>query len=511
VIARLFALTDNTYVHIGRHNDAKDPAVTTMVAAEPAETEILDPSRWAALVVLLVGAFLAPLDFFIVNVAMPSITAGLHATAANAQMVISGYAVVYSVSLITGGRLGDIFGRKSIFLVGLAGFALASAFCGLAWSPMSLIFARLLQALAAAAMAPQALASVHALFPARERGRALSIYGVTIGLSSIVGQLLGGALVGADIGGLGWRLIFLINLPISVVAFIAAIPLLRQTHGHVRPRLDVGGVVLSALALSAFVVPLVEGRERGWPWWAILMLLTTPFFVESFRRYETRLARAGGDPLIPMDLLQSPGLLRGLGAIVTLYAMAAFFLTFSIWLQTALGFTAFQAGLSILPLSVGFLTGSTFSPFFGRLAGSAAPSAGFVMSACGLLVTAALVAVSPGGAVPPWLLLAPALAAVGLGMGMTLPTMVRVIVERVPAERGGLVGGIVNSTLQVSAALGVAVLGGLFYTALGSHTDAASVSRAFAITLVAVAVCHAGGALMAAGLGNRRAVRLAVR
>jgi EmrB/QacA subfamily drug resistance transporter len=475
---------------------------TTTIMTTPGET--LDPNRWAALAVLLTGAFLAPLDFFIVNVAMPSITAGLGATAADVQLVISGYAVVYAVLLITGGRLGDIFGRKSVFMIGLAGFALASAFCGLAWSPRTLILARLLQALAAAAMAPQALASVHALFPARERGRALSIYGVALGLSSVVGQLLGGALVAADIGGLSWRLVFLINLPIAVVTFVAAIPLLRETRGRTRPRLDFGGVVLSSLALTALVLPLVEGRERGWPWWSIVMLLTTPLFVELFRRYEIRLARAGGDPLIAIEVFQSPGLLRGLGAILTLYAMAAFFLTYSIYLQTALDFTALQAGLAILPFSTGFLFGSTFSPMLGRVMGTAAPSSGFCLSASGAAVTALLIARFPAGTIPPWPLMAPALALIGLGMGCSIPTMVRVIVERVEPQRAGLVGGIVNSTLQVSAAIGVALLGGLFFTVLGTHSDPISVSGAFSATLLAVAVCHCGGAALAAGLGERR-------
>src|ERR1700748_785838 len=169
----------------------------TTVSAALAADDTLDRRRWAALAVLLTGAFLAPLDFFIVNVAMPSITKGLGSTAADVQLVISGYAVVYAVFLLPGGPLGDIFGRKSIFMIGLAGFAFASALCGLAWSPSVLVGARMLQALAAAAMAPQALASVHALFPSQERGRALSIYGVVLGLSSIVRQLLGGALVGA--------------------------------------------------------------------------------------------------------------------------------------------------------------------------------------------------------------------------------------------------------------------------------------------------------------------------
>ncbi|WP_158813622.1 MFS transporter [Methylocapsa sp. S129] len=477
----------------------------------PAESEMLDPRRWAALAVLLVGAFLAPLDFFIVNVAMPSITTGLRASSADVQLVISGYASVYAVFLITGGRLGDIFGRKSVFLAGLAGFALASALCGLAWSPTSLILGRLLQALAAAAMAPQALASVHALFPAHERGRALSIYGITLGLSSIVGQLLGGALVGADIGGLGWRLVFLINLPIAIAAFAAAIPLLRQTHGGTRPRLDLIGVFLSAAALTALVLPLIEGRERGWPWWSIAMLLTTPLFAEAFRRYEIRLAKAGGEPLVAIDAFASPGLLRGLGAIATLYALAAFFLTFSIYLQAGLGRTALEAGLAILPFSIGFLLGSFASPMVGDRMGTAAPSVGFALSATGLVALAAVAALTSPGLMPPFGPFATALLLIGLGMGMSIPTMVRVVVERVAQSRAGLVGGMVNSTLQVSAAIGVAVLGGVFYAVLGRRTDPQALAQAFAVTMLLIAACHVVGALLAAGLGQRRPVRAAAR
>jgi MFS family permease len=480
------------------------------IATAPSDATPLDPNRWAALTVLLIGAFLAPLDFFIVNNAMPAITAGLNARSSDVQLVISGYAVVYAVFLITGGRLGDIYGRKTIFLLGLGGFAMASALCGLAWSPLSLIMARLLQALTAAAMAPQALASVHALFPPHERGRALGIYGVTLGLSSIVGQLLGGALVGADIGGFGWRLVFLINVPIVIVTILAAIPLLRETRGAHRPTLDIGGVVLSSLALSSFVVPLVEGRERGWPLWSILMLLTTPFFVEAFRRYEIRLAKAGGDPLIAIEVFQSHGLLRGIGAIMTLYAVATFFLTYSIYLQSALRFTAWQSGLAILPFSAGFLVASTFSPAIGRWFGASAPSLSYVMAASGSIATAIVVAYSPAGVVPPWPLIVPALVLFGFGMGLAIPTMVRVIVERVAPVHAGLVGGMFNSTLQVSAAVGIAVIGGLFFTALGARTDPAAITHAFAITLFAIAACHVGGALLAIGLGQRRIAPLPI-
>jgi MFS family permease len=475
-------------------------------AAAPHDTATLDPHRWAALAVLLTGAILAPLDFFIVNNAMPAITKGLSATAADVQLVISGYAVVYAVFLITGGRLGDIYGRKSVFMIGLAGFALASALCGLAWSPRALIGARLLQALTAAAMAPQALASVHALFPAHERGRALGIYGVALGVSSIIGQLLGGALVGADIGGFGWRLIFLINVPIAALTIAAAFPLLRETRGARRPKLDIGGIVLSSLALSSFVVPLVEGRERGWPLWSIAMLLTTPFFVEAFRRYEIRVAKAGGDPLVSIEVFESHGLLRGVGATLTLYAIATFFLTYSIWLQSALGFTAWQAGLWILPFSIGFLVASTFSAAIGKWLGSSTPSLAYVAAATGSVATSLVIAYHPVGMMPPWPAIMPGMMLTGFGMGLAIPTMVRVIVERVEPQHAGLVGGLFNSSLQVSAAISIAVLGGLFYTVLGDHRDPGTVTHAFTITLLAIGACHVGGALLAAGLGLRRVV-----
>jgi MFS family permease len=478
--------------------------MTAAALATPSEVENIDPRRWWALAGVLVGSFLALLDFFIVIIAMPSITSGLHATTVDAQLISSGYAMVYAVFLITGGRLGDIYGRESVFLVGLAGFAVASAFSGLAWSPSSLIMARLLQALAAAAMAPQALASVHAVFPPRERGRALSIYGITLGLSQVIGQLLGGALVAADIGGLSWRLIFLINVPIVVVAFIATLRVLRETRSERRPRLDWGVVVLSCAALTAFVLPLVEGRERGWPWWSIVMLLTTPIFVELFRRYEIRLAEAGGDPLIALEIFQQRGLMRGLGVIMTLYAISTFFLIYSIYLQAALGFTALQAGLGIIRFSIGVVTGSIFSPLFGRRLGGAATSLGFSLSAAGAVATALIASHFIGGIIPPWALLGPAVAVVGPGMGVSMPTMMRAIVERVEPRHAGLVGGIVSFTLQVSAAVGIAVLGGLFYTVIGARAIPATVTRAFSVTLVGIAICHVGGALLAAGLGQRK-------
>jgi hypothetical protein len=298
--------------------------------------------------------------------------------------------------------------------------------------------------------------------------------------------------------------VFLINLPIAILAFAAALPLLRQTHGINRPKLDLVGVILSASALTAFVLPLIEGRERGWRWWSIAMLLTTPLFVEAFRRYELRLAKAGGDPLVAIEVFRTRGLLRGLAAILTLYAMAAFFLTYSIYLQAGLGCTALEAGLAILPFSIGFLIGSSASPMIGRWAGIAAPSVGFALSSAGLITLSYGVAHTPAGLTPSLAPLCTALPLIGLGMGVSIPTMVRVIVEQVEPHRAGLVGGIVNSTLQVSAAIGVALLGGVFYAVLGQRTDPHAVAHAFSVTLLLIAACHIVGGCLAAGLGQRR-------
>ncbi len=478
-------------------------SMASRVAPAIAGASTADPARWWALAVLLTGAFLAPLDFFIVNLALPSIARGLHARPDEVQLVISAYAAVYAVFLITGGRLGDLFGRKLVFLAGLAGFAAASALCGLAWSPVTLIVGRIVQALAAAAMAPQAVASIHALFPPHERPRAVSIFGMVLGLAAVAGQLLGGALVSADIDGFGWRLIFLVNLPVAIPAFIAGLRLLPRAASGARPRLDLGGVALSAAALGAFVVPLIEGRERGWPAWTLALLALSPVLAVSFWRHEHRVARAGGEPLVPPAALLAPGLRRSLAAVGTLYAQAAFFLTVSLYLQTALGRSPWQAGVTLVPFSIAFVLGSVTSPAIVRRTGTLAPALGFMASSSGLLGIAELVARAHGAA-PNTLLLTASLVLVGLGLGYSVPTMVRTVVERAGPGRSGLVGGVVNSMLQVSAAIAVALLGGLYFTVLGERTSPAAVGEAFAATLVAIAACHLAGAVLAAGLGQRR-------
>jgi hypothetical protein len=325
----------------------------------------------------------------------------------------------------------------------------------------------------------------------------------------VVGQLLGGALVSADLFGLGWRLVFLINLPICLAAFIAAIPLVPDTRGVRRPHLDMVGVVLSAGALAAFVVPLIEGRELDWPWWCFALLAASPVFAEAFRRWELHLTRTGGDPLVAMDIFAAPGLVRGLGALGAMYAMTAFFLTYAIYLQTGLGRTALQAGLDIIPLSAGLMVSSFSSPAIGRRIGPAAPSLAFLVSATGLFLAAQIIRMSPAGTPPSFLPLGLALVLIGVGMGLAIPMMIRAAIDRVSPDRAGLMRGLVNTVMQICAALAVAVLGGLFFFVRGPGAEPTAISHAFTVTITGIGCMHLLGALMAAGLGQPRQRRSA--
>ena len=328
-----------------------------MAAATTASDWTADPRRWGIFALLLVGAFLPPLNFSIVILAIPSIAADLGADPAAIQFVVSAYVGVYAVSLVTGGRLGDLYGRNRMFVTGLLGFAFASALCGLAWSPMVLIVGRILQGLAAAVMAPQGLAAIQALFPEDEKPRALGFYGAVFGLATLAGQVMGGFLVALDAFGLGWRLPFLMNLPVIAGVLLLSLRYLRETRLPSKRKLDLGGVFLSVVALACLIVPLVEGRQAGWPGWAVGMLLTAPVAALVFWRYERRLACGGGDPLVDPRALRAPGLWPGLGAALFFYSIAVFFVLLSVYLQTALGQTAFQASLVFLPFGLGFLIG----------------------------------------------------------------------------------------------------------------------------------------------------------
>ncbi|SAL51167.1 MFS transporter [Caballeronia cordobensis] len=465
--------------------------------------------RWSAFAVLLVGAFLPPLDFFIVNVALPSIQSTLHTSAAELQLVISGYAAAYAVFLITGGRLGDLFGRRRIFLIGVTGFGLTSVICGLASSPAILILGRVLQGLSAAAMAPQGLASIHALFPEKERARALGLYGAAVGLAAVAAQALGGALISADIFHLAWRVVFLINLPVVAAVLIFGLPLLPDVRGDSPASVDRIGVLLCALTLGLLIVPLVEGRELDWPWWAVAMLIACPAAGVGFCRYEMAYARRGGVPLISVELIRRPGLMSGLTGVLFFYVVSAFFLTFSVYLQAGLGMSPFETGLVFLPFGVGAFIGPLTTPLAIRLFGDRVPAIGMMLEVVGCILLAALVAGAPGQ-MPAQFPLIGAVALLGFGQGWALPTLVRSVINRAPATGSGMIAGITNSALQISAALGVAVIGGVFFSVAGTSPDPETLARALVVAMMCV-----GGSLTVSAVlsivASRSSIQAAAR
>jgi MFS family permease len=454
-----------------------------------------DPRRWTALAILLVGAFLPPLDFFIVNIALPSIRGDLHASAAALQLVMSGYAVAYAVLLILGGRLGDLYGRKRVFLIGVAAFAAASALCGLAWSAQALVAGRLVQGVAAAVLAPQALASIHHLFPPSEKPKALGLLGFMIGSASIVGQILAGLLI--DGSALGWRSVFLVNLPVAALIVPAALIWLPESRGETDSRLDVGGAFWLAATLAALVVPLIEGRELGWPAWSFGLLAAAPLLGAVFWNYETRLVARGGNPLVHPQAFRQPGLLRGLTATIVFYSMASFFLIFPMYEEFGLGYSARAAGLAFLPFGLGFLVGSQFARFAIARLGAFAASAGMATTALGMLALAWLVHRDAAIGVEPVLLL------MGLGQGTAMPAMIRAVIDRVDPRWSGLASGLVNATLQIGAALSVAIIGGLFFSRIGPDAGLSPIGDAFALSLICIAAALTIGAATIAGLGRR--------
>src|SRR6185437_10646479 len=277
--------------------------------AIPARTAVLTTP---GLVTVLIGAFLPMTDLFIVNVALPTIDRDLHASAGMLQLVVAGYALGYALLLVVGGRLGDAVGRKRLFLIGMAAFTVTSLACGIAPGIGVLVAARVLQGAASAMMLPQVLSTIQATTSGQARARALGCYGATGGIASVTGQLLGGLLVSADIGGLGWRPIFLVNVPIGLAGLAMTVRLVPDTRSEDPAPVDVRGTLLLGVATLSLLIPLTEGRSLGWPAWTFVLLIVAPVAAVAFVRAEQSLEERGGVPLVPISLLRLPSMRRGL-------------------------------------------------------------------------------------------------------------------------------------------------------------------------------------------------------
>jgi MFS family permease len=340
------------------------PSSTSAEQKQPAAS----PNKWLSLGIILVGPFLGVIDFFIANIGAATIQDSLHTGYGQIELIIAGYGLTYAVCLITGGRLGDIYGRKKTFILGMAGFTLTSALCGWASSAGMLILCRLIQGCTAAVMFPQALSFIQVNFSGNAKRMAFSAFGAMIGFGSILGQIAGGFLIQANLFNLGWRPIFLINLPIGIATICAALLILKEHKVEHPARLDPTGVLLLTIALFLFSVPFMEGADGGWPSWAGISLMASIPIFWFFYRFEQRLSAKGGTPLVDPRLFRDRGFVAGI--VVTWIYFAghtSMLLILCLFLQRSLDLDPLHAGLALAPFSFGFLIGSSFS---GKLNGA---------------------------------------------------------------------------------------------------------------------------------------------
>ncbi|MBJ7001031.1 MFS transporter [Streptomyces griseofuscus] len=443
---------------------------------------------------VLLAAALPLVDFFIVNVALPTMGTDLHAGEAVLELVVAGYGVAYAVLLVLGGRLGDLFGRRRLFLGGMAAFGLTSLACGLAPDAWSLVAARVAQGAAAAAMLPQVLATIQSATEGARRAKAMSLYGATAGLSMVAGQVLGGVLVAADIAGSGWRAVFLVNVPVVALGLVLAVRLVPETRSQHPEPVDGPGTALLAVSLLTLLAPLTEGRAAGWPLWTWLSLAAFPFAAAGFWLVERREDRAGRTPLVPPSLLRLASLRRGLVLIVPFsVGFSGFMFVIALALQQGAHLGPVSAGLALAPMAVVFLFVSLAGPrLMGRFGTRVIPAGSLVQGVGVLLIAAAVWRDWPQVSVAALL---PGVAVAGAGQALQLPNVMRLVLSEVPAARAGVGGGVLVTTQQSGLALGVATLGTLFLT-LVPHVG---MREALVITLLA----QLGGIVLTGALGLR--------
>jgi EmrB/QacA subfamily drug resistance transporter len=448
------------------------------------------PPHPLALAVLLTGTCLIVLDFFIVNVALPSMQTDLHASAAALEWVVAGYALTSGVFLLAAGRLGDRFGRRRMFCSGVALFTFASAACGLSPNAGLLVCARLLQGVGGAMISPSVLALIGVMYAGAARARAIGLYATSMGFAAASGQLLGGVLLHADIAGLGWRAVFLINVPIGLVGLVVVRRLVPESRAPEAAPVDVIGLVLVTTALVALVLPLVDGRAAGWPWWTWVSLAAAPVLATEFVLRQRSISRRGGAPLLDPTLFRSRSFTIGTVTQLGFWAgQASYFLVLALYLQFGRGLSALDSGAVFTILAVAYLVSSMRAPKLLSRWGRNVIVVGATSLALGHI--AALLAVANVGSGGPVLALAPGLLLAGVGMGLCLAPITGTVLGAVEPQRAGAVSGALATTQQVGNALGVAVVGAVFFGSVGggyAHAFGLSVA-VLAGLLTAVGVC----------------------
>ncbi|MEU2869175.1 MFS transporter [Streptomyces olivoreticuli] len=451
--------------------------------SEPTRTSP-PPSRTAfaakiALVVVLVAELMNTLDGSVVYTAIPSIQASTGAGAAAVQWLSAGYALTFALGLITGGRLGDAYGRKRVFLTGTAVFTLASLLCGVADGPGLLIGARVLQGAAAAVMIPQVLATLHVTFDGENRSKAFGLYGAVMSVGTVAGPVLGGLVTEADILGLGWRPIFLVNAPIGIAAIILGKIFITESRAEQAERLDVAGMLLSALAMVLIIFPLTEGHTHNWPTWCFAMLIAGFAVLAVFLRHQSRKKEA---PLVVLSLFRGRQFSGGLATQLMLGLLSGvFFLTWTIYLQRGLGLSPLHAALAFVVISLGEMAGAGIAMKTVSRSGRRVPQTGALLALASMAFYGHQVTFQQGGltiavmALPVLLL--------GIGFGMIGAPIADMSLAKVAHRHAGSASGLFNTSTQLGIALGTALTGMVFFSATGGSLDGAVNRTAFASSL----------------------------
>ena len=431
--------------------------------------------RGPMLAVLLLGQFMALLDTSVVNVAMPTIGAGFHASGAWLQLVVGGYMVAYAMTLITGARLGDLYGRRRMYLIGVVLFTLASLACGLAPAILPLVLFRFAQGMAAAVMVPQIISVIQTHFAGPARAKALSAYGATLSAGQVAGLVVGGLLLAANLFGSQWRPIFLINVPVGILLAVLVPRLVPADQPTAARRLDLTGLAMSTCAVLLLVLPMVIGHELGWPRWTFVCFALGLVLAVVFVRFERRVA----DPLLNLDVLRARGLGAGIATLAcTLLALAGFMFSFTLHLQNGLHESALRSALTWLPFAVTFgLVGFFWRSLPGRLHYLVVP-AGLALCMLGY-IGIGLTQTGAGSLV--W----PALVLAGAGMGLSASPLVTQSLVHVPLSRAADASGILTTTIQLSQVGGVAIFGTLYLSGGSLTTTSWFVALTAAIGIVA--------------------------
>jgi MFS family permease len=452
-------------------------------------TQVDSSRRWWVLAIVVAAQFMFGVDAFIVNVAIPTIAAELHASPAQIEAVVAIYLIAYATLVVTGGRLGDIHGTRNVFIAGVAGFSLTSLWCGLAQSGPELIIARLAQGATAALMVPQVLATLHLLFTDSARARAFAIYGIVLGLAGAAGFVLGGLLVTLDLAGLGWRAVFFVNLPCGAIIIVAALMIMPTVPRRVGTRLDIPGAVVLFLGLLCLIGPLLFGRDLGWAMWLWLVMAAGAAIVAAFVRLERVVACRGGMPLIDLSLLSDPGFMRGLAAVFFFFfANLSFYLIMTIFMQKALQIPPLQAGLAFVPLTLTFVGASRHSGARAKHRGTLVLIEGCALQVVGL---AFLVAIVETVAAPSALTLALALMIFGYGQGLVMAPLSSAVLSSVKPASAGAASGMYGTTAQIGNAAGVAAIGAVFFAIESTISARVALFAACALFVLSIAISAA--------------------